>query len=322
MIGIADMFAELDGSDRHWDALTVRAAISNATDRDRWKRAKEVRRRRIAAGLNTKHSFAAYGAGCRCDAERPVRWVLPRGAELYAASKANRKADTHLNALSVARRWGRFCVKQKLLKANPFEDVEGEGRRRRGSSKDKLRVDESRVLQAACHVHRGVDGALVLSYLLLGNRVSEMTDRVIRDLDDGARLLWIDRTKTEAGSRHLELPDELRTMLLEVVGDRGPDERIFLNLESRPMSRRVAYQRVMDFTAKVIGRALGPQGLRRTQSTLATAAGATGPMVSAHLGHVTQQRMAKITERSYVDPNAVSAARIERSFRVLAGGKS
>jgi hypothetical protein len=66
--GIADMFSELDGYVDYHTALAIRAALPPTdAERERWRRAKNIRRQRIAAGLNTKHSFAAYGAGCRCD---------------------------------------------------------------------------------------------------------------------------------------------------------------------------------------------------------------------------------------------------------------
>lgn len=309
---LADAFVA--GARDEAQGVTVRAAVDLFIEKQR------TRGNAASTIENYEHRLWMI-LGLPANAERPLRWVVPRAAELYAATIGRRAADTHLNALSVAKRWGTFCVKQKLLKANPFGDVEGEGKRRKGSGKDRLRVDESRLLQAACHRARGIDGTLTLSYLLLGPRASEVSDRLVRDLDDGGRLLWIDRTKTDAGSRRLIVPDELRPLLLELVADRAPDERIFHNLSGDPMSRRVAYQRVMAFTKAIVGRALGPQGLRRTQSTLATDAGATGPMVSAHLGHVTEQRMAEITERAYVDPNAVADAKVARSFKVLAGGK-
>jgi integrase len=249
-------------------------------------------------------------------------WLLPRGAEIYSASKTDRANDTHHNALSVAKRCCAWLVKQRHLRENPFEDVEPDGKRRKGSRKDKLRVDEARAIQLACHRERGIDGALVLSYLLLGARASEIVLRCVRDLDDQGRLLWIDETKTEAGSRRLLIPEELRPLLLELAEGRASNDRLFRNLSDDPMTRRVAYQRVCAFTKRVIGRKLGPQGFRRTQSTLATDAGATGPMVSAHLGHVTAGDMAEITKRSYADPSAVDGARINRGLVVLNGGNA
>ena len=54
------------------------------------------------------------------------------------------------------------------------------------------------------------DGAiLALAYLLLGARAGEVVLRQVRDVDDGGRPLWIPDSKTEAGRRHLEVPDVL-----------------------------------------------------------------------------------------------------------------
>lgn len=79
MTGIDEMFAELDGRDRYYAALAIRAARSGTdNERDRWRRAKAARRQRIAAGLNTKHSLAAYGAGCRCDVCRAANTTYMR----------------------------------------------------------------------------------------------------------------------------------------------------------------------------------------------------------------------------------------------------
>jgi integrase len=258
---------------------------------------------------------------------RPIRWLVGRGDELYQASKQRKSGkaranDTHIGGLSTGKRFGAFCLKQKLLKVNPFDEVEPDGRLRRGASKARLGVDEARALRAWCHQVGGIDAVLTLGYLLLGSRCSELTDRYVHDVDDGGRLLWLNRTKTEAGERRLIVPDELRPMLLELAKGRAPDERLFLNQSGKPMTRRVSYQRITKITGKVIGRVLGPQSLRRSQSTFATDAGATGPMVSAHLGHVVHQEMSAITKRSYVDANSVRDAMIERGFHVLDGGKA
>jgi site-specific recombinase XerD len=124
--------------------------------------------------------------------QRPVRALNHRGAELYAAAQINpndkpRAADTHQNALSVAKDFGAFCVKQRWLRVNPFADVEPVGRKVEGADKPRLTVDESRRLQTYCHEHAADLGAVItLAYLLLGSRASELVRRDVRDLDDGA----------------------------------------------------------------------------------------------------------------------------------------
>lgn len=88
MKGIAEMFADLDGYGRYEVALAVLAVRpASNTERDRWKRGKAARRRRIAAGLNTKHSLAAYGAGCRCDVCRAANTEYMREYQRRRASE-------------------------------------------------------------------------------------------------------------------------------------------------------------------------------------------------------------------------------------------
>lgn len=55
-------------------------------------------------------------------------------------------------------------------------------------------------------------GALLA--LTMGLRTSEVMNRVVRDLDDGGRYLWIDEGKTASARRHLEVPAVLVPFLL------------------------------------------------------------------------------------------------------------
>jgi integrase len=159
-------------------------------------------------------------------ANRPLRWLTGRGDELYAAAQVKRSAETHQAELTLAKQLGDLCVKKRWLRSNPFALVETVGRKTHGSTKARLRVDESRKLRAYC-LERGDDqhAVITLAYLLLGSRASELVKRDVRDLDDDGRLLWINRTKTIAGVRRLMIPEELRVLLLELTKDRGPDAR-------------------------------------------------------------------------------------------------
>lgn len=272
---------------------------------------------------------------------RPVRYLLGRAAELYTAAQAGRAADTHRNALVIGRQLGRWLVKHRWLRSDPFAEVEPVGRRVLGADKLRHTVDESRRLQAKCHELGGRDpGAVItLGYLLLGERASELVGCDVRDLDDGGRLLWIRGTKTATARRRLLVPEELGRLLLElaasrpvntagtslvVPGGRASDEPLFLSEASRrwPAGRRwtrhMAYQHVRRLCRLAGVPELGPQGLRRTQATLATDAGATGLMVAEHLGHATGAAPA-VTHRAYVGRDAARTAAVERGMRVLQG---
>jgi len=278
-------------------------------------------------------------SGCM---SRPIRHLVGRGPELYSAAQIypeghrqagqRRAADTHRNALAMAKDFGRFCVRQKWLKADPWAEVDPVGRKVLGADKSRLTVDESRKLQAYCHKHAASDpgAVLTLAYLLLGPRASELVKRDVRDLDDGGRLLWIGRTKTKAGRRRLLVPDELVPLLVGVAAGRPGDAPLFVHPEKRRRrgrspggarwSRHVAYGHVKRVCVAAGVPELPPQALRRTQATLATDAGATALMVAAHLGHDVAEAPA-VTGKAYIGRDAASDAQAERAFRVIAGGR-
>lgn len=260
--------------------------------------------------------------------DRPVRHLAGRGAELYAAAQAGRRADTHRGALVVGKMLGAWLVKHRWLRADPFAEVEPAGRKVVGADKARLTVDESRRLQDLCHeLGSGDLGAVItLGYLLLGERASELVGCDVRHLDDGGRLLWIPGTKTDAARRRLLVPDELGPYLVAIAGGRPGDEPLFLSEASRRWpagrrwSRHMAYNHVRRLCRAAGVPEVGPQGLRRTQATLATDAGATGLMVAEHLGHAIARAPA-VTHRAYVGRGAARAAAVERGIVVLQGGR-
>ena len=253
------------------------------------------------------------------NASRPVRWLSTRGVELYAAAQVERSADTHQAELALAKQVGELCVKRRWLKSNPFENVEPVGRKTHGSTKPRLRVDESRKLRAFC-LARPNDQHCVLTfaYLILGTRASELVDRTVRDLDDNGWLLHITKAKTPRGVRRLIMPDELRELLLGLADGKAPDARLFTNESGEPATRHWAYHHVKRICREAKVPELSPQGLRRTQSDVATDAGVAAIEVARHLG----QDSTVVTDRSYRDRSVVANAKMERAFRVIAGGRT
>lgn len=252
---------------------------------------------------------------------RPVRYVRGRGDELYRGAlvgkRGPRAADTHHHALEVGRYWGKWCVRRKLLKENPFSDVEPIGRRVLGADKSRLTVDECRKLDAWCRAHPDDHGAvLTLAYLLLGSRASELTARDIRDLDDDGRLLWIRAAKTPSGSRQLAIPPELTALLLHVAAGRAGTAPIFAHPDGSRWTRQLARHHVLRVCGLAGVPQLSPQALRRTQATLAIEAGQTALAVARHLGHATGEAPA-ITSRSYIGRDAATEAKSDRARRTI-----
>jgi integrase len=272
-----------------------------------------------SAGTITTNEFRLnHFFGLPKNEARPLRWLSNRGEELYRAAQVERSADTHQAELALAKQLGELCVKRRWLRANPFANVEPVGRKTHGSTKPRLRVDESRKLRDYC-LERADDQhcVIALAYLLLGARASELVKRDVRDLDDRGSLLWIGKTKTVGGTRRLIIPDELRDALLVLTAGKKPDAPLFTREDGKRATRHWAYHHVKRICGEAKVPVLSPQALRRTQSDLATEAGATGPMVAAHLG----QTSSVVTDRSYRDKNVVADAKQGRALTVLQGGR-
>ncbi len=234
---------------------------------------------------------------------RSIRWLRDRGQALYDQAQVDRAPDTHRNALAIGKAFGRHCVKQRWLHANPFEHVDGVGRRRHG--KPQLGVDEATKLANKC-LELGAEPAAVavLAALLLGPRASEVIERDVRDLDDSGRLLWIRESKTDAGKRAVEVPEMLRPLLLGLAKDRIAAAPLFWDDDgARPTRHWVLYhcRRLCELAG--VPRTTA-HGLRGTHGSLARRGGATAELVAAQLGHSSTG----VTERAYITRRASQAA--------------
>lgn len=217
-------------------------------------------------------------------------------------------ADYHRGALTVAKRFGRWCVEQGWCRRNPFGEVKPVGKKRRG--KAQLTIDESRKLHATCLADPSPEATAVLCCLLLGLRASEVVQLEARDIDDGGRLLRVRRetTKTDAGERRLELTPELsdRLRALAPSGPLFPGKTRYWVLYHVKRLCRVAG--VPEVTA---------HGLRGTHSTLATEAGAAAALVQAQLGHTDTET----GRRHYYGEDTARAAQGRAALAVLQGGR-
>lgn len=218
--------------------------------------------------------------------------------------------DSHRAYLAEARSLARWAVKNRLLRLNPVAEIEGIGRRRQG--KEQLRREEARRWLDKAHelAQKGEAGAVAaMMTLLLGLRASEVISRVVRDLDDGGRLLWIPHSKTPAGKRTLRIPDEIQPYLRELARDKLPLALLFgHHLRDWP---REWVQRICKLAKVPIVTAHGMRGLH---ATLAIEEGATPDLVARSLGH----EHASMTMRAYAAPGSAESARQGRTLRLLA----
>ena len=227
--------------------------------------------------------------------------------------------------LAEAGTFARWLVERGYLRADksgtPLAGLEVKGRRRRG--KAQLRIDEARSFAGHClEAAAGGDLAALAAALclLLGCRASEVTDRLARDVDDGARVLWIPDAKTDAGRRRLEVPDVVRELLagalvVQVDGQprrRAPADRIF------PADRHWLLHHVRRLCGAAKVPVICTQSLRGLHSTLATEAGVTAHAIASSLGHTSTI----MQQRHYTAPATTERAKQGRAFKVLAGGRS
>jgi len=294
----------------------------------------------VTEGVTLNHAIEAYGkhlaekglkAGPNAERLRRLRAFFPNQELLlsdlttarcsaYYESLRTRvsrtghpfSVDTHRNTLGEARMLAKWCVSKRWLRVSPVEGVEAKGKRKHG--KPQLRIDEARMWMAKATELADAGAAAAVAAmmaLVMGMRASEIVSRVVRDLDDDGRLLWIPSAKTEAGKRTLRVPDLLWPYLQELAKGKLPEAPLF-GLHWRAWIRK-SVRRICEAAGVPNVTAHGMRGLH---STLAVEHGVSAHVVAASLGH----ESSVTTMQSYVRPEAASGARQRRTLTVLSGG--
>ena len=225
---------------------------------------------------------------------------------------------THRTYLLSARTLFAWCVDEGLMASNPATGVKVLGRRRYG--KPQHRVDELRLWEAEAFRRATVGDQQALAALMalyLGMRATEITHRVVRDLDDGGRILWIPDAKTETGRRALDVPDVLIPMLVALVEGRDRGAPLFVG-ERKPRRHRdwirEGVQRIC-WAAKVP--MVSAHAMRGALATIAAERGQLGHMAAAHFGHTTPV----MTEQAYAKQGAKESGARAKGLAVLQGGR-
>lgn len=241
--------------------------------------------------------------------------ITPTKAKnLYLRLTDDYAVDTHRNILLQAKSFMRWAVREGWLGMSPVEGIQGIGARTQG--KPQLRISEVRKFyrHAMRLARKGDTGAVAgLLVFLLSLRASEVIQRLVRDVDDDGRLLWVTRGKTRAARRTLEVPDPLRPILAKLAKGR-PGEDLLFGEHWRDWPRK---------QIKRICRAAGvpeicAHGMRGTHSSIAREAGATGHLVAQAMGH----ESVRMHEVAYAKEESMEAGTRKRVLTVLDGGKS
>lgn len=220
--------------------------------------------------------------------------------------------DSVVAELSSVRVFVKWCIEKSWLPKLDLSGVKVVGRRKRG--KPQLRIDEARrYLDVALRWDsRGLASAMPL---LMGLRASEILRRQVRDLDDGGKLLWIERAKTERGNRRVEVPEVIRARLLEQVDGRGAEGPIFPNREGRCFIPRDLLGWVQEVCEKAGVPRVCTHALRGSFATFAEQAGVASHVVAATLGHTSPT----VTGSHYTLPEAREQAKGRKTILRIVG---
>jgi integrase len=235
--------------------------------------------------------------------------------------------DTHRNVLAQTKSFLSWCVERGWLSGNPCEGIKGIGKRRpRGKSLGKegksLRVKEARAWykKAVELADGGDEGAIAaLVAMLLGMRASEITSRLVSDLDEDEApgdLLWIPCSKTPAGRRTLEVPAVLRPLLVELTEGKAPASHLFETEEGKAHWRDWIIKNVRRICDLAKVPRVTAHAMRGLLATLTAERGLAGHLIAATLGHEDE----RTTMNAYAAPGAAAAGANRRGLVILNGG--
>lgn len=259
-------------------------------------------------------------------AEQTLGALTPdRAAALYEAETRrfldakNRPvaAASHRTVLGQCKRFYAWALAHGEVAQNPFAGVKPVGKPKAG--KAQLRIDEARrfvtlAVAKAQHGDRAATAALLA--LLLGMRAGEVLGRVVRDLDDGGRVLWITRGKTDNARRRLVVPAVLQPLLVRMAAGQSAESLLFGTSPRRsgqPLTDAWLWGQVQKLCDEAGVPRVSTHSLRGLHSTLALEAGATSGAVAAALGHGSFQ----ITAKHYAAPGTVDSVRTRRVEQAL-----
>lgn len=235
---------------------------------------------------------------------------------LYASFVALVPVDSHRNMLNETKTFMNWCVSKGWIKRNPFERVEGVGKRKKG--KPQLRIDESiRYLNTAFALASKGDiaGIVGAGALYFGTRITEMVSRPVRDLDNNGWIFWVPDSKTENGKRFLDVPEDLRPHLLRLTAGRPGDAPLFPGpRRGKAITRHTAYGMVKRICRLAGVPEVSPHGLRGTHASISRERGTTPRAIAAALG---QGSYEAVTKRHYVEPGVDERAQQKAVFSLL-----
>jgi integrase len=255
--------------------------------------------------------------------------VSPEDAEeMYESFRSRVKSNGepisvsyHRSALINARSLFKWARKRGLIPANPFAEVEGVGKKRRG--KQQWTGDEARrfYLFALARARAGDKAALgSLMLLLMALRSSDVTKRIVRDVDLGGSVLRVYEGKTDKTNRTRHIPRVLRPMLAKLTKGREAFRPLF-QTPYRPDGHHTRrwLEQALDKLAKAAGvPRVVPHSLKGVSGSVLAETGESSERVADHLSHESEA----VTRAHYVQGDALDTARMNRGIRAISSIKT
>jgi integrase len=225
-------------------------------------------------------------------------------------------ATQHL-FLWVARQFWVWAIGKGYAKMNPWLKVRRVGKANVGkvAAADR-RNPQARSCGDAESTERrcsGVSACLLMLYL--GLRQGEVAARVVRDIDDDGRVLWIPSGKTRNAKRRLKIPEQMRPLVLKRIQGKNPDELIFYPPNHKTYHRGYFVAQLARLCRLADVPVVCPHGLRGMHATLALEGGATSDAVAKALGHGSFE----MTKTHYASASSVANNESGRVAAALAG---
>lgn len=236
------------------------------------------------------------------------RVTAKTGSVLAAASQ---RAD-----LSAAKSFYGWATQRGYVSVSPFRDVKPVGKINAG--KPQLRIEEARrFTSVAVDYFEKTQRPLAIGALLaltMGLRTGEVLERVVRDLDDGGRCLWVDAGKTANARRRLDVPEVVQPYLSRLAAGKRPDDLLFgAGRRGGPRHTQKMWEMVRLLCRRAGVPIVCTHSLRGLWATLAVQSGAASHVVAATLGH----HSFEMTKRHYAQGAAVANAATARVLEAL-----
>ncbi len=216
-------------------------------------------------------------------------WVKKQS---WAASTARCAMNYITSALN-------HCVKRGKIPSSPIKGLKKPRWERRKAVINK--EDERAVYDAS----KGAFRAVLTVLRSTGARPSELCRAKASDYQGGMIILSEHKTDETGKDRVIYLPEEARNVVEQLVGNRQPDESIFLNSRGQPWTPDTLYCRFKRLRKKLgLGDGVFPYALRTKFTSDAINSGNANPaLVAKALGHADLNMLLKHYLRE--DPEAV-----------------